>query len=113
MPRTVESRPFAAPDPAATTPWRNTRAAVLLVGVVLTLAGTLAYAGPSVMVVVYRLLVDGILLAAWLMAATGLGAVLMRPLVSRPAGSLIRFTTAAGFGLGALSLAALGLGLSG
>ena len=85
----------------------------LLIG--LTLLASIIYAGPAFGTVSYRLMFDGGLTLLWLASATGLGLFIARPLlkdlVSIPAA--LRFVTMAGLGLGAVSLALLGLGLLG
>ena len=85
----------------------------LLIG--LTLLASIIYAGPAFGTVSYRLMFDGGLTLLWLASATGLGLFIARPLlknlVSIPAA--LRFVTIAALGLGAMSLALLGLGLIG
>ena len=85
----------------------------LLIG--LTLLTSIIYAGPAFGTVSYRLLFDGGLALLWLASATGLGQFiarsLLKDLVSIPAA--LRFATMAALGLGAMSLALLGLGLLG
>lgn len=93
---------------------RNTIASAIGVGVVLWLATLFAYAPAAWAMIVYRLLVDGGILVLWLLCAAGLGAVVLRafggPEPDRP---LVGFVTAAGLGLGAISLLVLALGLAG
>jgi hypothetical protein len=68
------------------------------------------YAGPSAGILLYRLLIDGLIAIAWVLAGMGLGWVFVRrfdvPLS-------LRLVTAAAIGLGAISLMALGLGMLG
>ena len=91
------------------------RGAALITAIAVWLIVVFAYAGPSSMLALLVLLVDGPLLAAWLLSAAGLGALVLRvlnPDLDETGGSL-RLVTAAGMGLGLFSLAVLGLGLVG
>ncbi|HEV7300209.1 MAG TPA: hypothetical protein VGN72_12640 [Tepidisphaeraceae bacterium] len=70
------------------------------------------YAQDAWMSILSLLLADGVLVVLWVLAAACLGDLLVRPArwtASKP----LAFATAAGIGLGAFSLAALGLGLVG
>src|SRR3954470_11464123 len=97
----------AAPAPAPPSAWWNRPATVAVVCAVGALAGALAYSGPAAPVVVLRLLGDGLVLLAWLAAATGLGSLAWRwwdgtegDAHDRP-GRLLGLVTAAALGLGA------------
>jgi hypothetical protein len=87
----------------------------LLVFLTLTLLSTFAYSWPSSGMVSYRLLVDGGILLLWLLGASGYGSLLSRWVLKRETDlpPLLRFVTATAIGLGAMSLALLGLGLLG
>ena len=75
----------------------------------LCLVTIFAYAGGGWAEVIFRLLTDGILLVAWLGAAYGIGSVVPLPESAGPMRGVTRIAT----GLGVMSLATLGLGLSG
>lgn len=117
-PKQPPAVPYASASPSPI-PWWNRRGVVAVVCTVGTLAGALAYAGPAAPVVALRLLGDGLVLAAWMAAATGLGSLAWPWWAGADAdghdrsGRLIGVVTAAALGLGAFSLAVLGLGLLG
>jgi len=98
---------------AAVSFWKS-NSAVLLIGIVLFFAIIFAYAGPSTILAIYRLIYDGWFLLMWLAAATGFGCAILhlftRP---RPASDFLTYVTATGLGLGFISLLALLLGLIG
>jgi hypothetical protein len=79
---------MAKPDPqrgaeASTRPRGLDRRGLLLaLGALEVFALVLTYSGPSWPVVAYQLLVDGLFLVAWLVAAAGWGALALRPLRS-------------------------------
>lgn len=82
-------------------------ASAVFIGAVLWLARS------SWPIVLYRMIVDGGVVAAWLLASAGFGAAILRmgrvPSESR----LLSCATATALGLGLISLATLGLGLAG
>lgn len=86
-------------------------------GALEVLIATVAYAGTSWLIVFSQLLVDGAFLFAWVLAGAGWGALLAVPLQHRESDSagdgILRVVTAAALGLALLSLATLGLGLTG
>jgi hypothetical protein len=97
-------------------PWRlSSRASLLILMVFLPVLGALAYCGPAWAVVLYRLIVDGGVMVLWLGAATGVGLLALRVTggAGRDAPAILHVVTAAGLGLGATALSALGLGLIG
>ena len=100
--------PNNEPTPA---PRRDRRGSALAAGAAMLLLFCSLYAGQAWAVVVDQLFFgDGPVLAAWLLAATGIGAALLRILLPADAPG---FATTAALGLGVMSLAALGLGLAG
>ncbi len=105
------------------------RSWLLACGAVIFLAVVFGVAGGAWAIVTYRLLTDVLLAVLWLAAAIGLGSLLPIPVTqpercddgvvdddaASPGDSYrsLRLSTAAGLGLGAMSLAVLGLGLLG
>lgn len=87
----------------------NRRGTIVLAGAALCLIIILAYAGTSWPLALYSLLTDGLLAIVWLVAAYGLGMLVLLPDPARP----MRGVTCVALGLGALSLLTLGLGLVG
>src|SRR5579859_6638503 len=92
----------------------NTHTAVLLAGIVLFFGIVFAYAAPSAILALYRLVFDGSFLVLHLAAATGFGCAILhlftRP---RPPSDLLTYITATALGLGILSLITLLFGLIG
>ena len=89
---------------------------LLVLAVILWLAVVLAYTAGAWELAAYRLIVDGGILVAWLVAAAGAGSALLPlfPATDPKADSaLLRWTTAIALGLGVFSLTTLGLGLAG
>lgn len=86
---------------------------------VLAIAGMLSYAGPapkdvSIPPVLLRLMSDGPILLAWLIAAFGIGSILLAANLPRDSSiSLLRCVSSVALGLGCMSLLTLGLGLAG
>ena len=107
-----EDRPRRSAPVAAV----DRRGVALACGAVLFLVCLLAYAGASWAVVLYQLAADGPLLAAWLLSSLGLGAALLRAFRLRGDDNLpglLTMVTSIALGLGAVSLAVLGLGRAG
>lgn len=93
----------------------DSRGRLLAVGAMLLVALTLAYAGPAWLAAAHQLLSDGLLLLLWLIGAAGWGVVLLLA-IRRPhqgESAVLLVVTAVALGLGAISLATLGLGLAG
>ena len=89
---------------------------LLIVAFALWFAVVLAYSSGAWGLALYRLVVDGGVLALWLAAAAGIGTSLLplfRAVDSDQDSGLLRVATAVALGLGVLSLAILGLGLAG
>ena len=106
---------YRGPQPAPRRSW-NRRGILLLAGLVLWLALVLSYVGEAWAMAVYRLILDGGVLALWLAAAAGAGSVLLplfRATDTAMDAGLLRFVTATALGLGTFSLIILGLGLAG
>lgn len=101
--------------------WAHSRGALLVLLVLLSLLGSLLYAGGMWGVVLVTLARGGGLVALWLTAAAGLGALTLELVLSRPRPGGAGESDAAAWpavaapalGLGILSLAILGLGLLG
>lgn len=108
------TQPIAADDPAAT-PLAASRAALMVVGVVLACVVTTAVAGPAAPVVIGGWLKDGALIAGWLFAAWGFGAPIARRVApaSDDAAATLHHLTGVALGLGLLSLITLALGWAG
>lgn len=70
-------------------------------------------ASPQWAELIYRLIVEGFHVIAWLAAATGIGAVVLRAMRVRIESRALAFATFAGLGLGIISLLVLGMGLVG
>src|SRR5688500_8492531 len=87
----------------------NLRGTVALACAALCLGTIRVYAGAGWAEVTFRLLTDGVLLAAWLAAAYGIGSLVPLPKSADPMRGVTRIAT----GLGVMSLATLGLGLAG
>src|SRR5450432_2966589 len=90
----------------------NTRAAVILVGILLFFATIYFYTTAAIVSELAVLLTDGLFTVAWVVSACALGAFLLR-FFSVKTDLLLFIATAAGLGLGIFGLAALGLGLIG
>ncbi len=88
-----------------------TGVAVWMVAAVIALGTALAYAGAMWGMAAYRLLTDGALLVMWLVAGVGWGSLL--PLDWTGRSRTLSVVTAAGMGLGGMSLAMLLAGLAG
>ena len=58
-------------------PWWQTRAAALLLALILWLALVLFYTLPAWAITLYRLIVEGAVLGLWLGAAAGAGSLLL------------------------------------
>jgi hypothetical protein len=110
---TLDYHPFRTP-PLLRYPWNvlNTRAAVLLAAIVLFIGVVLFYTNAASSVVFLVLIVDGLTALAWTAGAAALGAVILRR-CKMQANPLLMIASAAGLGLGILSLIGLGLGLLG
>ena len=102
----------------------NSRRTLLLLFVLMSVGGTLAYSGSSALLVIYRLIVDGVWLLLWLAAAGSLGFACLRWVfvpcdqsgVETPGKTgmaLLIAVTSIALGLGMISLIVLGLGLLG
>src|SRR5688572_12994415 len=108
-----QRRKQESPQPGRPPGWWRRGRMVAAVSAAAALAIVFAYSGASAGLVLYRLLVDGLFLLAWLLSATGLGAGLMPALVRERSHVGVRLVTFAAGGLGVLSLCILGLGLVG
>ena len=75
----------------------------------------LLYAGSGWSMLLYRLLIDGVIVMLWVTSAFGIGSLLLSVLWPRghEHSSILRAVTATAFGLGTISLVTLGLGLAG
>ncbi len=101
-------------DPAPAPPSAARRADRLIAAACgLGLLTILFYAGDNWSMVIYRLLTDGLLAILWVAAAFGWGGLLVYQRKAAPQPFLLPIVTAAGLGLGGLSLAFLLLGLAG
>lgn len=97
------------PAAAVAVPIFLQRRTIFLSCAVVALVTLFASAGAAGAEVVYRLLTDGALLLAWLIAAGGIGGVFLRRLEP----SALKVVTSIALGLGILGLVTLGLGLIG
>jgi hypothetical protein len=99
--------------PSRSVNW-NTHAAVLLASIILFFGIIFAYAAPSAILALYRIIYDGSFLLLILAAATGFGCAILhlftRP---RPPSDLLTYVTATALGLGFIGLLTLLLGLIG
>jgi len=92
-------------------PWGR-RGTAVIVCLAVCVVSAFIYAGPGSLELIYRLLTDGVFLLLWLVAAYGLGTLV--PLADRSPDTVsLRVVSRVALGLGAMSLAALGLGLIG
>jgi hypothetical protein len=110
------AKPIAYSSPAPTRPSPGSRGTLALVSAVLFAVCLVYYTAASLPDVVYRLLTDGPLLLAWLLAAWGYGWLALDPaglLGRQREATLLRHVTRIAAGLGILSLLTLGLGLAG
>src|SRR5262245_43134274 len=107
--RTIDYREAGTPEPVPATwqsLWRR-RFVVVIAGVALLFLLVAILAGASSLIALNHLLVDGVLIVLWLLAAAGYGSLL-----PTPKGELRTITTIA-IGLGIISLLQLGIGLLG
>src|SRR4051794_23926154 len=98
----------------ATSPIALSRGAVVAAFLLVTLVVALFLAGTGAAELLYRTLIEGVVLSAWLCAGYGIGAIVLartRALDDAPA--VLRRIVCTALGLGALGLLVLGFGLSG
>ena len=89
---------------------------LLSIGIVLWLALVFAYAGPMALVALYRMVFDGGVAILWLIAAAGIGSLVLTPFrlsESQGGSRVLMLVTSTAMGLGAISLLVLFLGLAG
>jgi hypothetical protein len=98
-------------------PWFNTRAAMIVAGLLLFLIAFFALAGISWRAALLCLCSDGGVVAGWLLGTTGIGWLVWRAFAAlRPedqAHPLLSLITCTALGIGTVSLLVLGLGLAG
>jgi hypothetical protein len=105
MSRRLPAEPAKAPD---------RRGAVFVACAVAVFFGVLMYSSPRGWpIVVERLFIDGTLALLWIIAATGIGAAVLRVCRISCEPAALRFAASAGLGLGIIGLLVLGLGLCG
>src|ERR1041385_7483011 len=112
MARRSERSPVLAPTGASW--WLRRDLLWLSAGVILSLC-LLLYARDAWGMLLYRLLTDASLAVFWILAAAGAGIFPLRFCVGKgdQTSQLLRFTSAAGLGMGIFSLLVLVLGLAG
>jgi hypothetical protein len=110
-PQPPEDRAAAAAAAMSPPLWGRCGTA-LIVCLAVCVVSAFVYAGPGFLELIYRSLTDGVFLLLWLVAAYGVGTLV--PLPDRsPDSAALRIVSRVALGLGAMSLAALGLGLIG